>query len=106
MTKTVVLPDAREVEFPDDATIPEMNRALAWQYGDQYFPKTQSTYVPKELKPKGEFFPSLVRGWDMMEGMIGSGLDAVGEASGWEGLEKYGERVAEANQKEIEHILV
>ena len=102
MTKTVVLPDAKEVEFPDDATIPEMNRALAWQYGDQYFPKTQSTYVPKELKPKGEFFSSLVRGWDMMEGMIGSGLDAVGEASGWEGLEKYGERVAEANQKEIE----
>ena len=102
MTKTVVLPDAKEVEFPDDATIPEMNRALAWNYGDQYFPKTQSTYVPKELKPKGEFFPSLVRGWDMMEGVIGSGLDAIGEATGWEGLEKYGERVAEANQKEIE----
>ena len=102
MTKTVVLPDAREVEFPDDATIPEMNRALAWQYGDLYFPKTQSTYVPKELKPKGEFFPSLVRGWDMMEGVLGSGLDAIGEATGWEGLEKYGERVAEANQKEIQ----
>ena len=43
MTKTVVLPDAKEVEFPDDATIPEMNRALAWNYGDQYFPKTEST---------------------------------------------------------------
>ena len=35
----------------------------------EYFPKTESTYVPKELKPKGEFFPSLVRGWDMMEGV-------------------------------------
>ena len=102
MTKTVVLPDNREVEFPDDATIPEMNNALAWNYGDLYFPKTESTYVPKELKPKGEFFSSLVRGWDMMEGVVGSGLDAIGEATGWEGLEKYGERVAEANQKEIE----
>jgi len=102
MSKTVVLPDNREVEFPDDATIPEMNSSLIWNYGDLYFPKTESTYVPKKLKPKGEFFPSLVRGWDMMEGVIGSGLDAIGEATGWEGLEKYGERVAEANQKEIE----
>jgi len=105
MPKTVVLPNLIEIEFPDDATTGQMNLAISEHYPELYYRTTRSLsgeYVTPQKKGTGEFFPSIARGIDQVQSAMGSGLDALGEATGWEGLEKYGEKVRARNQKELE----
>jgi hypothetical protein len=99
MSKTVVLPDQREIEFPDNATTAEMNRAIG------RLMSASKRVVAEEVVEKpvatGKFFQSVGRGIDQVQGLFGSGLDVVGEATGIESLEKYGEKVYERNAAQL-----
>ena len=99
MSKTVVLPDQREIEFPDNATTAEMNRAIG------RLMSASKRVVAEEVVEKpvatGKFFQSVGRGIDQVQGLFGSGLDVIGEATGIESLEKYGEKVYERNAAQL-----
>ena len=104
MSKTVVLPNALEISFPDNATDAEMSASLA-QYLLTGAPAQQveaeEAVEVERPEATGKFFKSIGRGIDQMQGAIGSGIDVIGEASGWEGLEKFGERQAARNEVQL-----
>ena len=99
MSKTVVLPNGLEVAFPTDATDAEMARAIT----DAMYASKKVVPTAEVEKPKatGKFFKSIPRGIDQVQGSIGSAFDAIGEATGLQGLEKYGEKVAERNALQL-----
>tara|TARA_R110002012_G_scaffold10790_1_gene48889 strand:- start:504 stop:6830 length:6327 start_codon:yes stop_codon:yes gene_type:complete len=100
MSKTVVLPNGLEVSFPENATLAEMNRAIG-----RYMASSNKEEVVEEVaeapKGTGKFFKSIPRGIDNVQASFGSFLDAVGEASGLEGLEAYGEKVVQKNEEQL-----
>ena len=99
MSKTVVLPNGLEVAFPTDATDSEMARAIT----DAMYASEKVSPPVEVEKPKatGKFFKSIPRGIDQVQGSIGSALDAIGEATGLQGLEEYGEKVKERNEIQL-----
>ena len=104
MSKTVVLPNALEISFPDNATDAEMSASLA-QYLLTGAPAQQveaeEAVEVERPEATGKFFKSIGRGIDQMQGAIGSGIDVIGEATGIEAIEKFGERQAARNEVQL-----
>jgi Asp-tRNA(Asn)/Glu-tRNA(Gln) amidotransferase C subunit len=107
MSKTVVLPNSLEIIFPDNATDKEMSSSLA-QYlltgapAQELEAETETEAVEVERpEATGKFFKSIGRGIDQMQGAIGSGIDVIGEATGIEAIEKFGERQAARNEAQL-----
>ena len=107
MSKTVVLPNSLEIIFPDNATDEEMSSSLA-QYlltgapAQELAAETETEAVEVERpEATGKFFKSIGRGIDQMQGAIGSGIDVIGEATGIEAIEKFGERQAARNEAQL-----
>lgn len=107
MSKTVVLPNSLEIIFPDNATDKEMSSSLA-QYlltgapAQELAAETETEAVEVERpEATGKFFKSIGRGIDQMQGAIGSGIDVIGEATGIEAIEKFGERQAARNEAQL-----
>ena len=104
MSKTVVLPNALEISFPDNATDAEMSSSLA-QYLLTGAPAQQveaeEAVEVERPEATGKFFKSIGRGIDQMQGAIGSGIDVIGEATGIEAIEKFGERQAARNEVQL-----
>ena len=101
MSKTVVLPDQREIEFPDNATTAEMNIAIGRLMAASKRKELVTEEVVEKPVATGKFFQSVGRGIDQVQGLFGSGFDVIGEATGIETLEKYGEKVAERNAAQL-----
>jgi len=102
MSKTVVLPNGLEVSFPDNATDAEMSRAIGkFMFESRKASSPTTTAQPAQPEATGKFFKSIPKGLDKVQMMAGAGLDAIGEATGLEGLEKYGEAVAKKGEADL-----
>ncbi len=111
MPKTVLLPNAQVMSFPEDATTEEMNLSIG-----AYFPELFSPQQTPEQLPDSETLdeigagdprqPSLGnvfgRSWDQMEQLLGYATQATGEALNSDTLKNYGRKVIKANQKELD----
>ena len=111
MPKTVLLPNAQVMSFPDDATTVEMNLSIGSYFPELFTAQTPTQPTEQLADIEGMSDPEPVqpgvgkvfgRSWDQMEQLLGYATEATGEALGSETIKNYGKKVIRANQKELE----
>jgi predicted kinase len=84
----------------------EYPEAPAWTPPEGYEllpPETPETPVAATEAPKPGFVDSMARGVDVLEQLTAGGLEAVGEATGWESLTAAARAEREAEARELEN---
>ena len=111
MPKTVLLPNAQVMSFPDDATTVEMNLSIGENFPELFTAQTPAQPTEQLADIEGMSDPEPVqpglgkvfgKSWDQMEQLLGYATEATGEALGSETIKNYGKKVIKANQKELE----
>ena len=111
MPKTVLLPNAQVMSFPDDATTVEMNLSIGENFPELFTAQTpaQPTEQLADIEGMSDSEPVqpglgqvFGKSWDQMEQLLGYATEATGEALGSETIKNYGKKVIKANQKELE----
>ena len=108
MSKTVLLPNQKILQFPSDATSQEMNMAIGRQFPELFAGANETTEVisPKFVEEKEPRNPPLGmvfgQAWDQSNLMVGRAIQAYGELTGNQKDIEVGQKWIDANKKELE----
>ena len=108
MPKTVLLPNQKILQFPEDATSQEMNMAIGRQFPELFAGANETTEVisPKFVEEKEPRNPPLGmvfgQAWDQSNLMVGRAIQAYGELTGNQKDIEVGQKWIDANKKELE----
>tara|TARA_R110000868_G_scaffold231895_1_gene485344 strand:- start:44 stop:5857 length:5814 start_codon:yes stop_codon:yes gene_type:complete len=108
MPKTVLLPNQKILQFPEDATSQEMNMAIGRQFPELFAGANETTEVisPKFVEEKQPRNPPLGmvfgQAWDQSNLMVGRAIQAYGELTGNQKDIEVGQKWIDANKKELE----
>ena len=109
MSKNVLLPNSRVMQFPDNASTAEMNIAINEQFPELFAPEPMEAEVdvPQIIEEKKEpRNPPLGmvfgRAWDQSNLFLGRGIEAYGELTNNQKDIEVGRKWIEANKKELD----